>query len=279
MTDFIIEKWLATRAARVGNLVEWMRPRIDPSKKRVLLAAAPKSGSTYLTKLLGAVLGWKTRDAVASYGSSEQQIYLPRLTSAMREDTLIGHQHLRANEMTLKVLRLFQFKTVVLVRDFPDSAVSMRDHHLKESTTHPMAAVSDQQIRQFTRSQHLWFVIRMIMPWYFNFYISWKRASLRTELPIYWLNYKDLVGNTHCTLARLLRFIGVRRTREQIENAIELTRQEGGIRKNVGIHGRGQAELSPAQLNALNEMTTFYPDVDFSTVGLGGPEENIHEAS
>jgi hypothetical protein len=268
MKDFLIEKCLLTKAARLDDLVAWMRPRINRSKKRVLLAAAPKSASTYLTKLLGAALGWEVRDAAGLYGSSEQQIYLPRLVGALREDTLIGQQHLRANEFTVNVLQLFQFKTIVLVRNFEDSVVSMRDHHLRESATHAMAAADQAQIGRLSDTDHLWFVIRMIMPWYFNFYVSWQKASRQGDLSIHWLNYSDLIADPKTTLARLLEFIGVERSPAQIDAAIEGASAAGGLRKNVGISGRGRSELSAEQREALHEMASFYPDIDFSPVGL-----------
>ncbi|GAB4165124.1 MAG: hypothetical protein Fur0032_01660 [Terrimicrobiaceae bacterium] len=268
MKDFLIEKCLLGKAARLDDLVEWMRPRIDPTKKRILLAAAPKSASTYLTKLLGAALGWKIRDAVGLYGSSEQQIYLPRLVGAMRDNTLIGQQHLRANEFTLNVLRLFHFKTIVLVRDFEDSAVSIRDHHLRESTVHSMAAADEAQIRGLSDTEHLWFVIRMVMPWYFNFYVSWQKASRQSDLPIHWLNYSELIADPAATLTRLVAFIGVDRSPSQIDAAIEAA-SSGSHRKNVGISGRGQSQLNNEQRAALREMAAFYPDIDFSPVGLG----------
>jgi len=268
MKNLLIERCLLTKAARLQDLMEWMRPRIDPSKKRVLLAAAPKSASTYVTKLLGVALGWKVRDAAGLYGSSEQQIYLPRLVGALREDTLIGQQHLRANEFTVNILRLFQFKTIVLVRNFEDAVVSMRDHHLRESTTHAMATADEEQIRGLSDTDHLWFVVRMIMPWYFNFYVSWQKASRQSDLSIHWLNYSDLIADPKDTLQRLLEFIGVERSPAQIDAAVEGASSGGGLRKNVGISGRGHSELTAEQRAALREMAAFYPDIDFSPVGL-----------
>lgn len=277
MKHLLLKSLLKEYVANPGTLAKWMEPRVDRSKTRLLLAAAPKSGSTYLTKLLSSVLGWKVRDAAGAFGRSEQQIYLPRLTSALDEDTLIGHQHLKANEATIRVMRLFHFKTIVLVRDFSDSVVSMREHHLRESTVHPMAMVERSQLEPMSQHQHLWFVIRMVMPWYFSFYASWKVASRDETLDIHWVTYQQLIDDPHRIVDGILKFAGIHRSGQEIDKAI-LDVQGMNTRRNVGVAGRGATMLDPEQQAALCEMASFYPDIDFSEVGLAPEKPQASDA-
>lgn len=80
----ILREWLDNAtigrlAPRPDQLAKWMARRINPECMRVLVAAAPKSGSTYLTNILAKILNLKIRDVCALFGQFEQQIYLPRL--------------------------------------------------------------------------------------------------------------------------------------------------------------------------------------------------------
>ena len=267
MRDFFTRATLETRAARTGDLAAWMKPRVRQNRIRILLAASPKSGSTFLTKLLAEASGLKVRDACAAYGRAEQQIYLPKLTCALDNDTLIGHQHLRASEQTIHAVKLFGFRVVVLVRDFADTVISMRDHHLRESVAHPMAFAEERQIASMSREQHLWFVIRMLMPWYFQFYVSWQVANRDPDMSVHWVSYHDLVAAPEKSLGEILQFCGLELPKEKLVEAVHAVGKKE-TRHNVGTEGRGRAELTAAQLSALQEMANFYPGIDFSKVGL-----------
>jgi hypothetical protein len=53
--------------------------------------------------------------------------------------------------------------------------------------------------------------------------------------------------------------------------AAAVARLEDGhvnTRFNVGKTGRGREELSGAQIERIRSLTRFYPDVDFSPIGL-----------
>lgn len=250
------------------ELAEWMAPRINPGCTRVMLAAAPKSGSTFLTHTLSSLLGLKARDACAAYGQMEQQIYLPRLLCAMKQDTLIGHQHIRASEGNEKILQLFGFKVIVTVRDLADTVISNADHHVNESTSGPMAMVTPEIIARMSSEEHYWFIIRMMLPWYFNFLVSWMEVEKQNSLPVHWVKYESLIENPEREVSSILKFLGLNRSDEEIQQSLSASRNGEHSRLNVGVAGRGKKLLSKDQLDAIDQFAKYYPDRDFGFVGL-----------
>jgi hypothetical protein len=265
---FVENSAIGSLASNPDQLEKWMAPKINPDRMRVMLAAAPKSGSTYLTRILSMLLGMKTRDVCADYGRSEQQIYLPKLLCAMDQDTFIGHQHIRASEANVNLLWLFHFKVIVTVRNLADTVVSIADHHVKESISHPMALVTPDIVARMSREEHHWFVIRMILPWYFNFLVSWFEAEKQNYFPIHWVNYDSLIGNPAKEVKSILHFIGLNKSDEEIEAGLSALKVGKETRLNVGIAGRGKAMLSKDQFDAIDQMAHFYQGNDFRFVGV-----------
>ena len=68
----------------------------------------------------------------------------------------------------------------------------------------------------------------------------------------------------------VLEFAGISKTDDEIAGAvgIEQGSETEKTRKNVGIKGRGELTLNEEQQARIRKYAEYYPDVDFSRMGL-----------
>jgi len=102
------------------------------------------------------------------------------------------------------------------------------------------------------------------MPWFISFYVSWYKVRQDNLLDTYWLTYEKLTDDKPTAVADICRFYGIETDRATIE---------GNKRKsnlNVGVKGRGKAQLTDVQKQKIIKMASYYKDVDFSLIGITG---------
>lgn len=230
-------------------------------RHKVLVACMPKSGSTYLTTILSSLPGFAVTSWVPDYGRREQELCGRRL----QEDeaipaSLVAQHHVRYSDQTAKYLREFDLKPVVLVRNLYDIIPSLIDHHRTESVVYPMAFVpSDIVDWDFERAAR--FVTYMVLPWYFNFFVSWNACPEKILVA-----YEDLISDPVGTVQDICERSGIKASREDVIAAVERVKSMQ-TRKNVGVAGRG-GQLSEACRGHVREMASFYDGMDFSKIGI-----------
>lgn len=195
---------------------------------------------------------------------NEQDLYLPALIDARARNT-VTQQHLRATTRNIQLLNEFRVRPVVLVRNLFDIVISLRDHIHRESGKCSMffpgesfAGLSEQE--QFDT------IIDMALPWYVSFFVSWTEAARRGDIPVFWLNYREMMQDKEAVLAQILGFYGLDRYRQAIGKALARAGTGSDTRLNVGVSGRGRATLSDAQVDRIYRQVSHYPGIDFSAV-------------
>ena len=108
-------------------------------KKCILLACFPKSGSTYLSKIISSYENFRKVDLVPSYGNREQELDIRKLHQNKKYN-YIAQQHVRSSFETEKLINQFELKTIILVRNIYDIIPSLRDHLIKEGL--PLSFIS-----------------------------------------------------------------------------------------------------------------------------------------
>jgi hypothetical protein len=244
---------------RVGRKMWNYYKKLFPKKTHLLLTAFPKSGSTYLRTLISNLdkMGYVT--LVTGHDRREQELAVERLIFLHRKNYVAQH-HTRYSLITEMLMQDFNIKPIVLVRNIFDVVESLHDHFHKEGLPLPMAYLPDDFLtwdRDFSRN----FITQMIIPWYFNFYVSWFHYDKKLLL-----TYENLTKNTDDVLKKIVQFSGIKTSHHEIENSI-LKATKQSTRKNIGKSGRGE-NLSEEIKEKIQNMTKFYPTVDFSPIGL-----------
>ena len=226
----------------------------------VFVTALPKSGSTFLVNALRESTGFLPF-FLGAHHLNEQDLHLPKLLDAWSMD-VVCHQHTRATEPNLSLMRDFGIRPVVLVRDLGDCAVSLCDHLETESKATPVLNVG-ADFTDLGRAARLDLVIDLALPWYVQFVAGWSR---QTDVETLWLTYDAVMADKAVAVARVLDFCGIDATAD-LEAAV--ARAAGGnSRFNQGRSGRGRGELTAAQQARIAALAAHYRDVDFASVGL-----------
>jgi hypothetical protein len=247
---------------------------------RVLIACMPKTGSTYLTTLVGNLPGMRVAKLVPGYHRREQEICLQALNDAVKQTkhlreawrTIPGEQrmrrpagfvtqmHVRYSLPTAKIISEHEITPIVLVRNIFDIVASLADHLIDTAPYMAMGYVSTG-MREWPKEQLHRFIAEMVIPWYLNFFMCWRDCANRKLV-----TYEELLNDGRGTLQDIAAFAGFGVNEREIERAFRLT-QRGNTRLNKGIAGRG-ADLAPAVKDRIRALAGYYGDVDFSPIGL-----------
>jgi hypothetical protein len=249
-----------SKLAQNYRLVPFYEKNVDRNRKRVLIACMPKSGSTFMTELLRHYLQFPVHDLARTHGRSEPEIAWSQLAAVITSDALFVHQHVRASENTLKVIRLFNIHTIVMIRNLLDSVVSFREHLIKEGREVPTAYVDDHYLTWDSRRQYE-FIIDLLLPWYLNFLGTWIEANTHKDISLLWLNYTDWIQEPEATLRKIDAFCGLTHPEEAATQAVAQARK-GRIRLNVGKSGRGRELLDEDLQAKVRHLLSYYPSCE-----------------
>lgn len=257
-------------SSQAGILIyQRLRRCVFSNGKYLVLAAMPKSGSTFLSHTLCALTGYRHYYLACAYDNIEQEIYLPRVIDGFGCGRVV-QQHFKANGPNLEVLNRFDITPVVVVRNIFDLAASIRDHLVTERLDNLPAVYPPGDFLTFSPSRQLDFVIDMVIPWYITYYVSWCQAEKQKQIEFLWVVYEELVADWGTGIRRILDFFGMQKPDVAIARAIETTRAEPKerTRLNVGVPGRAHALLSDSQRERIVRLTQYYPHVDFTRIGI-----------
>lgn len=259
-----VDRGLKAREHRKLKLALAWKRRFSRRGRTIFISAMPKSGSTFLVNALSGCTGFQ-HQFLGQHQLNEQDLYPPNLLDAWSRD-IVAHQHTRAHAPNLSLLDSFSIRPVILTRNLFDAAVSLTDHLERESLQTPIFNAPADFLER-SREARLDMVLEFAMPWYVAFLAGWVDAARRESRDLFWLRYEELATDAATAVARVLTWYGIEVPADRVASA---TKSAAGDRSrlNRGISGRGAAELTEAQQARLIRLCGFYPDVDFSGVGI-----------
>jgi len=246
----------------------------DPNAKLVLQVAAPKSGSTWVTRVLGLALadrGWRQSIGyLAAKAGHREQVFDPRAMmqlGCMSGDVFWANQHCPYSEYVHRFIAEHNVRVLVQVRDLFDSLVSFIDH-LDRRAIVPMVYTTPKQWAALSPEDKQHFVSDLVAPWYIRFWAGWERVLGDPALNIRLVRYEQLLEDTEAQFAELWSFCtGQDPEPGQVRDMLAKAERRGQTRFNKGVTGRGQ-ELPAAIRERVRSWTRFYPDTDFGPLGL-----------
>lgn len=236
----------------------------------VAVACAPRSGSTFLANTLSKLSGFPYFRLSSGYATNEHDLYLPALC-LMNRMGAVSQLHMKGTWHNANLIRLFDIKTIILVRDIFDTVVSLHgDLRKKEQHEGYGTGISgysflwqDQATRNLNDEALFDLIIDLALPWYVNFFVSWHRLCQAGQVRAHWVTYEAMMADKEQVLGDLMRFIGTPAKKDvgRLVSRKYNTFQVGGT-------GRGRKTLSDRQKEAVRRLFRYYPDVDFSPLGL-----------
>ncbi|WMS87288.1 sulfotransferase domain-containing protein [Pleionea litopenaei] len=236
-------------------------------ERHIWLVCSPKSGSTWLSRIIQDLLKWKTVKLVPAFGNREQEVDLSTILAAgVKGDLFSPHLHCRYSDYTGSIIDAMGSKVILQTRNIYDTIVSFYDHIQKEGPTFPSGYMNQECWDQLDESSRYEYLVELVTPWYFNFYCSWYFSRHFQEEKVKLVTYEELKNNPVETVSKVLDFCDVSISKERIETSIEKGKKKN-TRQNKGIIGRGD-QLSDELKSKVKGYTKFYPGVDFSPMGI-----------
>lgn len=184
----------------------------------------------------------------------------------------ISHHHVHCALTLPQKLKRFSVKTVVLTRNLYDICVSVRDHMqtASDSNSLVMLAHITTNTREFgfwSEQQQFDFIINMVVPWYIKFYVSWQTFPRLHDYHPIWIDYDQVINNPEEILTGIFKFGGLEFTAQQVNEIVQKVDLDRP-NFNVGKAGRGADLLSDEQKARIKELCSYYPEIDFSPIGI-----------
>jgi len=246
-------------------------------RRQLYVLCFPKSGSTFLCTMLEKLTGLRMSVLTQGYQQNEQELDRG-LMFRMKTEEYVVHQHTRATFPNLHLLQAFDIRPVILVRNLADALVSMVDYLAKGAYA---STFFGPRYAEWPRERQIDAAIARYGHWYIEFFASWTRVQRDGALDCCFVHYEDMITDKPGTLLRVARFLGLGNSDADITQAALLS--DGAQTRtlfNKGISGRGQRDMSPAQLLELERLARFYPDIDFRPIGLAScPDALIQTAN
>lgn len=237
-------------------------PRFDDVLPRILIAAMPKSASTYLSTLLGQVLGRQTlglHNRNGPIGVAFDPLVFMRAYG--RGGVL--HSHLDASIRTLAMVRLLKLRPVVQTRNIFDALASYLDH--MAGRIYP-GSHADELTGERRRRVG---ILRMARH-YVDLVASW--SSVPADLPVLWVGYDVVRSDPAGVIRRVLDHTGLAADAARIEAVVSAAKPESlpeaersRLRFNKGVGQRG-AMFTDDEKDWVRALYAEYPDVDFSCI-------------
>jgi len=249
---------------------------VDFAKDRVanpmiVVAAAPKSGSTFLANTLRAVTRLRNFRLCAAYATNEHDLYLPALCLMSRYGC-VSQLHMKGTFHNAVLMRTFGIRPVILVRRIDDIVVSLQ-HDLKRKAQRPTVGTGqegysfvwqDACTRELNDARRLDFIIDLAVPWFVNFYVSWYRLCEQGAVEALWVTYEEMRADPQATVRAVLSFLGFD---AKLPLPAEILERKYHTFRD-GRVGQGAVVLTAQQQQRLRERFAYYPDVDFGRYGL-----------
>jgi LPS sulfotransferase NodH len=250
---------------------------VDPNAV-VLVAAMPKSGSSLLSKALARALGRPNISSTYAFDGNETELYLPAVARDCLLRKGVCKLHIRATTPNLELCRAFRLTPVVLVRDLLDAVVSARDHQVRDVATGVDTSDWGRWYTEADEATQYDLIIDLEVPWLLRFVASWARAARNGSVPTHWVHYRDLAADPVSVLQAVIDALGLEASVPSIDDALSsLTPDE--TRFNKGRGGRGRQLLTAEQQGRIRRMASYFPDVDFESLGVLAPDESVGSPS
>jgi hypothetical protein len=227
--------------------------------KTVWIAAPPKSGSTWLSKLVGASLGWQMMSLQPrGYPRREQELVATKKFRFSESHVFVPHHHTKASELTIEIVKNYNIRVILMTRDIYDMTLSLIDHLEQDGVNVPIGFIPIS-FKGLPFEQRARAVAKLLIPWYISFYASWAYAQHDHKLNVHIVSYESLHDNTLRTLASCITFAGEMRNVDVMNGAITRVKKEE-TRFNVGTVGRGHQELSADVKGIIDDLMQQHTD-------------------
>jgi len=237
----------------------------------IVVAAAPRTGSTFLANVLIACTGYPGARLSAAYGTNEHDLYLPALC-IFNQSGCVSQLHMKGSYHNAALLRAFAIQPIILTRNIFDVVVSLREDLRKKEQLPGLGTGvrgysflwQDKNLAAMDDNRLTDAIIDLAVPWYVNFYVSWYRLCEAGAVTGHWITYEAMMADKKGVVDGALDFLAIEQRSQEGVAALDRRYATYGEART----GRGEAELTAEQKSRIARLFSYYPDIEFSGYGL-----------
>ena len=222
--------------------------------------ALPKSGSTWLTAILGNLFASRnvpTGQLVPDHGERSHEID-PRLFITTEKEVFFKQQHCPYSNYTNKLVSLTGTKIIFQYRVVEDALASLVDHF--ESglfEENPVRQGIPKAVWHLDREDLKDYVIDIELPWYCKFLSGWITSDLSTSKYFCTVNYDDLNASPLDTVLYLSDALNLGFSEKEAHAAIVLS-SKVNTRLNIAMPGRGEYFFTESQKEKIIKCLHYF---------------------
>ena len=240
---------------------------LSPSRSRIIfIAGLPKSGSTWLFKMIESVPGFTRRyytgpvllDDSGHFLNNWDSISHATFKSHPHFGCSVYKEHTQYTKQNWNILLSNDVKkSVVLIRDLRDVLVSLYYHHINDKNHQFYLKMQNMSFNEGVE-----FLIQEVLPEYVQWLEGWLEFS-KNNKQVLTVKYEDLWDNGDDVLAEILRFYDVRIPKKKlfsiyknsrIKKPQDLSKSLNGVLSDFstarkGGHGGWKEKLNDRQID------------------------------
>lgn len=242
-------------------------------KKLIVVAAMPRSGSTFLANVLTKMSGFPYARLCYAYSSNEHDLYPPALCF-MNNIGCVSQLHIKGTPHNVNIMNVFRIKPIILVRNIYDIVPSLlRD--LREKQQKPDLETGfhgysflwqNMDTKNLSDEQMTDLIIDLVLPWYVNFFVSWQDMCNNKYIKALWVTYEDLMENKSLKMKEIFDFLGVKSSVSG--DALDTVLNTEYSTFGSGKSGKGYSFLSKAQRVRVKNLFSYYKTTDLKMLGI-----------
>lgn len=256
-----------TKEAAIQSILSGkVSTNFNSTNQTVVLYAAPKSASLYLTQLFSSTLEFKNFQI--GFDEKGGETYYPRLLQAATIDLdTISHCHNTPTPQICNLIDKLNITPIILYRNLLDSLVSRRDMLINSGWA--TYFLSKQAINKFingSEEYQLDVTISLFADEYLNFFTSWKEYAKSNHL--LFITYEELLDNESNLVKKVGDYLGIDYSEKKLEEVSQKIKSIGGINFNKGTADRGANLFSTSQINRIREKANYFECSDAPFLGI-----------
>jgi len=249
--------------------IDFISERAD--KRLIVVAAAPRTGSTFLSNVLSQFTASPYFRLSSAYGTNENDLSLPALCF-INPTGCVSQLHMKGTYHNAKLIQKFGIKPIILVRNIHDTIISLMNDLKKKREIEDYGTGKtgysfmwqDMSTKKHDDEQLIDMIIDLAIPWYVNFYVSWHRLCEQQMIDAKWVTYEDLMKDKNQVVNDILNFVDAKQI---AGNSDEILSKKYGT-FNGGKIGYGAKLINNARKKRIKKLFSYYPDIKFKYYGL-----------
>jgi hypothetical protein len=230
----------------------------------IFIAALPKSGSTWLFKMLQEIPGVNQRiyqspvilDQDGRYKNNWDDISDSMFESNPKWGHAVYKMHTRYNFDNWEIMMRHVNQVIMLRRDLRDVCVSLYFHH-KYDEKHSLYNI----FHSLGPSEGIDLMMKIIKAEYIPWVNGWEKAAIKYSDKILILDYKDLWNNTRKELERIITHYGIKVEKSFYDRALELKlTKKQNLKENLQNYSNKVFQFSTARKGGTGGWKEYFSE-------------------